>query len=275
MDAVDLLKNSLEEKENLLVVTGAGISVASGIPPFRRSSNAIWEKDVTEMATRSFFLADPVKSWLWYLQRFETVLKAQPNQAHIALVTLEQLYKAKNKNFMLVTQNIDALHRKAGSQNLIEIHGTVLKVRCSRDGCTLGSPKGYLLLEHVNLQRFKEQPSIDTIPRCPECESFIRPHVLWFDEYYQEHQDYGFDTAIQFAQKAEVYLFIGTSFSVGITDIFLKYAYLNSSDIYVIDPNGMPFHLTSFPKIVEIKEEAEKVIPSILDTLLKKGREGH
>src|SRR4051794_19899120 len=103
----------------ILVLTGAGISVASGIPTFRGSdAGAIWAKDVTELATLRYFTSNPVGAWRWYRERFLRVLAALPNPAHHALVRLERWQASRRRDFLLVTQNIDPLHERAGSVRL-------------------------------------------------------------------------------------------------------------------------------------------------------------
>src|SRR5260370_32980994 len=141
---LDRLAYDLKRTDGLvLVVTGAGISLASGIPTFRGADkDAVWKRDVTELATFHYFCVDPVGSWRWYLSRFAALDTAQPNHGHRALVDLERWCQAKGSSFLLVTQNIDDLHRRAGSKQLIEVHGTAAHGRCSRDGCELGAPRG-------------------------------------------------------------------------------------------------------------------------------------
>ena len=121
----------------ILIVTGAGISAASGISTFRGSEpDAIWKQHQLRLATFDYFLSDPVGQWLWYLERFEAADRARPNRAHESLVHLENWVEAKGGRFLLVTQNIDILHELAGSRNLIKVHGTMDRVRCSARSCS-------------------------------------------------------------------------------------------------------------------------------------------
>ena len=125
----------------LLVVTGAGISVASGIPTFRGTDpGAIWKHDVTTMGTNEFFEQDPVESWRWYLTRFAKVFDARPTPAHRALVALERRQMARGPRFLLVTQNVDTLHEDAGSKELVKVHGSAARARCTRPGCANAAP---------------------------------------------------------------------------------------------------------------------------------------
>ena len=175
----------------LLVVTGAGISLASGIPTFRGTDpGAVWNADVTELGTRRYFERDPVGSWGWYLGRFGALRDKAPNPAHAALVALERSRAATGEAFLLVTQNLDGLHRAAGSGRLIEVHGSAHFVRCAETGCSNGAPAGKLSRDAADFTAFLAAPSRHTLPTCPACGHFLRPHVLWFDEFYTDHADY-------------------------------------------------------------------------------------
>lgn len=207
-------------KGNLLVVTGAGVSAGSGIPVFREEGNpdAIWNKDTTELASRRYFRRDPVGQWRWYLTRFGNMEEKAPNAGHRALVDLERRWPGR---FLLVTQNIDTLHEQAGSTRMVKVHGSSALVRCSRDGCEHGAPAGTLRRADLReaFARFEARPCAETLPRCPACQAILRAHVLWFDECYDEHLGYGFSTVLEFLPRAAGAIFVGTSFSVGITRI--------------------------------------------------------
>ena len=129
-----------DERGLILVLTGAGISLASGIPTFRGSDEgAVWTRDVTELGTYRYFQRDPVGSWRWYLQRFAAALQAKPNAAHFALSELERWHAGRGGTFLLVTQNIDTLHEQAGSLDFVKVHGSADRARCSSPRCPLGS----------------------------------------------------------------------------------------------------------------------------------------
>jgi NAD-dependent deacetylase len=223
---------------SILVVTGAGVSLASGIPTFRGSDpDAVWARDLTELATRAYFTADPVGSWRWYLQRFDRALGAEPNPAHHALAQLERWQLARGGELLLVTQNVDPLHERAGSTRLVKVHGSADRVRCSRTGCAHGAPAGSLPRDDGALAAFRERPGLDTVPRCPACGALLRQHVLWFDEHYQEHRDYQLARVLASAERATLVLFAGTSFSVGITDLLLQTARRRAADLFAVDPS--------------------------------------
>jgi NAD-dependent deacetylase len=181
-EATGLLAEALADPDgHLLVVTGAGVSLASGIPTFRGTDpGAIWKRDLTELATFAFFQSDPVESWRWYLDRFDLVRDARPNPAHHALAAIDRARGERGEDFLLVTQNIDTLHEAAGSSRLLKVHGSADRVRCSALGCRLGAPRGSVPFGRVDAAAFLARPCLDTLPRCPECEAPLRPHVLWF-----------------------------------------------------------------------------------------------
>lgn len=248
----------------LTVVTGAGISLASGIPTFRGSDpGAVWSASVTEMGTRRFFEKNPVESWRWYLGRFEGLAGKAPNAGHGAVRALERWKLGRGELFLLVTQNIDGLHRDAGQERIVEVHGSARRVRCSREGCANGSPGGTLDPAQFDFAGFKASPSKATLPKCPLCGSFLRPHVLWFDEYYTEHRSYEFKRSTQAFALAEVMVFVGTSFSVGITAMALHAAEQRGARVWNIDPSGE----RPEPMVRVIARPAEEALPELVARL--------
>ena len=244
----------------LLVVTGAGVSLASGIPTFRGSDpDAVWAHDVTELGTARYFRRDPVGSWRWYLTRFAALRDARPNPAHHALVTLERWQLARGGDFLLVTQNVDTLHDEAGSQALVHVHGRADRARCAGQDCEHAAPRGSLPRDDAATAAFLREPSLATVPRCPACGWLLRPHVLWFDEYYTDHRDYHIDRVLRAAKDAAVVLFAGTSFAVGVTDMILERALSRGASIFSLDPAGRPPH----PRVRAIVEPAEQALPAL------------
>ncbi|MCB9568949.1 MAG: RNA polymerase subunit sigma [Myxococcales bacterium] len=256
----DALARACERARSLLVVTGAGVSLASGIPTFRGSdAGAVWAQDIMELGTNEFFRRDPVTSWLWYLRRFGGLEGAAPNPAHRAIAALERWQVERDRAFLLVTQNVDGLHRRAGSQRVVEVHGRADRVRCSRVRCEKGAPDGWIPRAEIDQERFLEAPSLETLPRCPACGEILRQHVLWFDEYYTGHSDYEIERALRGAKAASVVLFVGTSFAVGITDMILERALARGRAIFSIDPSGRSPH-----RAVEVlAEAAEAALPEL------------
>jgi len=259
--AEDLAKSLAAVGDGLLVVvTGAGISQASGISTFRGSEpDAIWKTSDIALATFDYFQRDPVGQWQWYLKRFAAVRDAEPNSAHLALVDLESWLAARGGSLRLVTQNIDTLHERAGMRDLIKIHGTADRLRCSRPGCIHGSPRGSLDLSQTDFTAFLQEPEHRHLPRCPECQAVLRAHVLFFDEYYLEHLDYRFAEAEQLAEEARAVLFIGTSFSVGITDLYLRAGQRRGIPMLTIDPAASP---DQWPGLRKLTAPAEELLPA-------------
>ena len=249
----------------ILVVTGAGISLASGIPTFRGTDpGAIWSVDVTKLGTRAYFERDPAGSWAWYLKRFGGLEGKEPNPAHHALVALEQLSAAAGREYLLVTQNVDTLHEMAGSKAMVKVHGTVDRVRCSRGGCQNGSPSGSLPRSVFDTTAFLQNPVEANVPRCPACGSFLRQHVLWFDEYYTEHADYQFTRAQRAMQSCAVVLFVGTSFAVGLTDNVLSMC-AGRVPVWSIDPSGR----APDKRVRMLTGKAEELLPEVVAKLAR------
>ncbi|HOE16941.1 MAG TPA: NAD-dependent deacylase [Syntrophorhabdaceae bacterium] len=152
----------LRTTKSLLVITGAGISAESGIPTFR-GDDGLWQNyRAEELATPWAFERDPVTVWKWYDWRRGIIGKAEPNPGHHAIKRLEEMFPG----LFLITQNVDGLHGRTGIKNIIEIHGNLWRVRCSRDGRTS-------MLMDVPLKSIP--------PRC-ECGELLRPDVVWFGE---------------------------------------------------------------------------------------------
>ena len=254
----------------VLVVTGAGVSAASGLPLFRGTDpDAIWNREVTEIGTVDFFRRDPVAWWQWFRQSFAGLLDARPNPAHHALAALERWQLARGgadagSDFLLVTQNVDTLHEQAGSKRLVKVHGTADRLRCSRPGCRLGAPGGSFPAAEADFARFDETPARQHIPRCPECGALVRAHALLFDEFYDEHVDYGFGEVRRAIEQMGLVLFVGTSFSVGVTDLVLRGALAWHLPVISIDPGaaGPPAR-----GVTMVREPAEALLPAVVREL--------
>jgi NAD-dependent deacetylase len=254
----------------VLVVTGAGVSVASGIPTFRGSGpDAVWARHLTELATCAYFERDPVGSWKFSLGLFDKVHGARPNPAHDALAQWQRWQEARGAKFRLVTQNVDSLHEAAGSRDVIKVHGSADRLRCSRFGCEHGAPRGSLAAAELPLAPFVERAALERIPRCPACGALVRPHVLWFDERYDEHQSYAIEHVLRHADSAELVVFVGTSFSVGVTDLVLDRALHRGARLFSIDPSGLAPHR----RVTAIPEPAELLLPRIVAEMSEGAKE--
>lgn len=213
---------------NIVVITGAGISVESGIQPFR-GKDGIWEENPMTMATYRKFVTDPAAFLTWYYSRFKTCLNAKPNFTHDILAS---------GRVRVITQNIDGLHRKANHSphSLIEIHGCLNEKRhlitTEREDII---PAEWEKVDESNpvtslfdLFKISKNGVIDQI-------NSYRPHVLLFDEVYTDL--YQVDKAMSWILQAEKVIFMGTSNSVGITESALQMSHKLGKEIIVVDPN--------------------------------------
>jgi NAD-dependent protein deacetylase/lipoamidase len=185
--AQELLRNA----ESVAVLTGAGISAESGIPTFRGSAG-LWKQFRPEdLATPGAFVRDPVLVWQWYDWRRALIAKAEPNAGHFALAQLARSVP----QFILMTQNVDGLHQRAGSSSVRELHGSIWKLRCMKCG----------------LERTDRSVPIDLPPRCLACGALARPGVVWFGEMLPAQV---WREAEQATKSCDLFLVIGTSAAV-------------------------------------------------------------
>jgi len=179
----------LRAAQHIAVLTGAGVSAESGIPTFRDAQVGLWAQYRPEdLATPEAFERNPKLVWNWYAWRREIVSKVRPNPGHYALAEIQQHVA----EFNLITQNVDGLHQLAGSTDVIELHGNIMRSKCSR--------------ENVVIEQWVE--ANETLPRCPRCGASLRPDVVWFGELLPPA---AWETAAQVANSCDVFLSIGTS----------------------------------------------------------------
>jgi len=178
----------IEEAERIVVLTGAGISAESGVPTFRGTGGLWRQYRPEELATPEAFARDPKLVWEWYLWRRSIIAKAAPNPGHLALVRLE----ARKPEFLLITQNVDGLHERAGSRRLVKLHGDIWEVRCMQCGRQ----------ERDERLELPELP-----PRC-SCGGSLRPAVVWFGEDLPEN---AWNEAVRAVHSAQLLLVVGTS----------------------------------------------------------------
>ena len=175
----------------LVVLTGAGVSVASGLGTYR-GKGGLWERaGVAQEATADCMQQDPWRCWKFFQPLMEEALKAEPNPAHLALAELEKKFRGE---FLLITQNVDGLHRAAGSTKLAEIHGNLLRRRCSSSGCALIP--------------FEERSFPSDLPLCPLCGSAVRPDIVLFDLQVIVHSTTGdafYVTPLPFSSKLKTH----------------------------------------------------------------------
>jgi len=194
--------------KNIVVLTGAGISAESGLKTFR-DADGLWEgHDIMEVATPEGFAKNPKLVLEFYNQRRKQLLAVQPNTAHLNLVTLEQDY-----NVQIITQNVDDLHERAGSSNVLHLHGELLKVRSTFDETLIYNWKNKLILGDVCEQKHQ-----------------LRPHIVWFGEAVPM-----LDKAVEITSNADILVIIGTSMQVYPAASLVHYA-KEGIPIYFIDP---------------------------------------
>lgn len=181
------LINNLKNAKRVAVLTGAGISAESGVPTFRGESG-LWKKfRPEELANVNAFLSNPKLVWEWYNYRKKLISEVKPNPGHVALVAIEN----QIPEFCLITQNVDGLHRTAGSQTILELHGNIMRSKCLDCGMKDETP----LLEFTD------------VPKCL-CGGMMRPDVVWFGEMLPEDV---IRDAFERTEACEVFLCIGTS----------------------------------------------------------------
>ena len=245
-DKIISLINSIPKKENLRIVAivGSGASVASGMKTFRGKDGLYEGKRAEDLASRRGFSQDPQLVWNWYRERISNVLSADPNPIHYAIVKLEEMGLLS----VLITQNVDGLHRRAGQQKVIEIHGNILQTHCFNNCGKTGK--------------------MDTVPeivpiKC-ECGSFQRPSVVWFGESLNFEN---LQNAEKYLKEAAIVLIIGTSgyvYPVAQFPIFAKY----QGNAKLIEFNTQESAFKSVNDLF-IEGPAEETFPEFVNILLE------
>ena len=183
------LRRRLAAAKKITVITGAGVSAASGVPTFRGPDGLWRNRQATQLATPEAFRHDPVLVWEWYAWRRSVIAGCEPNAAHHAIATWSQ-----SAGFTLVTQNVDGLHERAGTRNVVRYHGSIWRLRCT-DRC------GAAEWEDLRV------PLDPLPPRCPACGALARPGVVWFGEAIPPDAA----AAAHAATDCDLFLSIGTS----------------------------------------------------------------
>lgn len=185
----EALVDRLREARRIVVLTGAGVSAESGVPTFRDAQTGLWAQyDPAQLATPEAFRSDPELVWGWYLWRRELTCKAEPNPGHESLARLQDLVD----ELVLVTQNVDGLHARAGSRDVIELHGNIMRTVCFRCGS----------------ESDREVDLATGVPTCDACDGPLRPDVVWFGEPLPMD---ALTRAGEAARTADLFLSVGTS----------------------------------------------------------------
>ena len=241
----DQTKNTLRDfaasNGRITLLTGAGISAESGIPTFR-GPEGIWiagskEYRPQELATYKAFSENPYEVWKWYLYRMGFCASAEPNPGHQAVVEIEN---ALADRFTLITQNVDNLHLRAGSsqERTYQIHGNIFYVRCDSDCIReiFPLPAGISYKEKGEELSNQERDLLS----CPNCGSLLRPHVLWFDETYNEDY-YRFESSLNIAYETDLLITVGTSASTNLPNQISWQVFRNGGTILDINIERNPF----------------------------------
>ncbi len=235
------LLRRFKSAHSVVVLTGAGVSAESGIPTFR-GKDGLWKKfNPQELATMDAFKRDPRLVWEWYEYRRRLIQKAQPNPTHYAISDLED----KFGEFLLVTQNIDGLHQRAGSRRVVELHGNIWRDRCLRCG---------------KLYDYREIESEEFPPKCG-CGGTLRPDVVWFGEALPQE---ALSSALGAAQSCDLFLSVGTSALVQPAASLPLLALRNGA--FVVEINPEP---TTISELVNqsLRGKAGEVLPNLVGRL--------
>lgn len=232
----------LRTATRVMALTGAGVSAESGVPTFR-GEEGLWKNfRAEELATPEAFHSSPALVWEWYDWRRSLIAPLKPNKGHEALASMEKIFD----DFTLVTQNVDGLHRVAGSKNPVEMHGNIWYTRCTKERTVTEN---------------RETPLAEIPPKCKECGAMLRPHIVWFGE--------SLDTAVLAralgaAEKAEVIFIVGTSGVVQPAASLAGMAKRNGATVIEINLERTPI---STEADVTLLGPSGEILPQIIDIL--------
>jgi NAD-dependent deacetylase len=246
MDVLELseaVRERIRTAERVVVFSGAGVSRESGLDTFR-GAGGLWERmRPEELATPEAFRANPGKVWRWYAWRYRQASEAHPNPAHAAIARLEALFPA----VLVVTQNVDGLHQRAGSQSLLELHGTITRARCER--CGSDRDMGEAVAE-----------SSARPPLC-SCGGRFRPAVVWFGEMLPQ------DVLVRAYEEAtfcDLFLSVGTSSVVYPAAGLIELAHQAGACLIEVNPEPTPFsHIMD----LRLAAPAGEALPALVDAM--------
>ena len=240
------LAKTIRAARHFTVLTGAGISAESGIPTFREAQTGLWAKyNPEELATPQAFKVNPILVLNWYKWRRMIVYKSNPNPGHFALAKMESIAGIKGSQFTLITQNVDGLHQRAGSRNILELHGNINRKKCSRCG---------------QIPALDAQTDEDTI-HCKYCKGFLRPDVVWFGENIPINS---LQAAWEAAQSCDIFLTIGTSAIVQPAAQLPIISLQNGAIVVEINPNETPF---SSHASFKLEGPSGIILPNLINTV--------
>ena len=232
----------LRKAERVAALTGAGVSQESGLRTFRDAQTGLWSQyKPTELASPEAYERDPKLVWDWYAWRREAIKGVRPNPGHYALVDMAQHIP----DFTLITQNVDGLHRMAGSPRVVELHGNLQRVKCASCG-----------------QQAEEwEDAQDEVPRCIVCGGLLRPDVVWFGESLPRAE---LEIAVEAARACHVFFSIGTS---GIVQPAASLAFAaHNRGAVVVEINAEPTPLT--PKVdFALHGKSGEILPALVEAV--------
>jgi NAD-dependent deacetylase len=234
----------LDEYQRIVILTGAGVSVASGLRPFRGPDGLWGERELEGLSSASAACKRPKEVWDFYGGLRQQALAACPNPAHAAIANLQRCQGTKS--ITLITQNVDGLHQRAGSQQVIDLHGSLMRTRCTRESCEL-------------VPFHDEQSHADRVPVCPRCGFPLRPDIVLFDEPLPAEAEWQAKRALR---DCDLFLAIGTSGTVSPAAGYVRSALYAGAHTVLINielsrPRNSAFH-------EEIIGRAEELLPELL-----------
>lgn len=245
---IALAAKLLANAKHAVVLTGAGISTPSGIPDFRSSKNGLWQKhNPMEVASLSTFRVHPERFFEWFRPLTKLIFEATPNAAHYAVSELEEKGIIKS----VITQNVDGLHQRAGSENVLEVHGTLYTMTC-----------GSCYTKHQTSDFVKEFLEHGTIPRCHNCGSILKPDAILFEEQLPKKVWQKVENQIK---KSDLMLVVGSSLEV-IPVANLPYKTKSSGGKLIII-NNQPTYIDSRADAV-FHQDAAQTLPAIVEEII-------
>ena len=236
MKMFDTVAQKLKDSRKIVFVTGAGISQESGIPTFR-GKDGYWRKyDPMKLASIDAFYDDPKLVWEWYEDRRKNILDVKPNEGHFAISQMEEF-----KDVVVLTQNIDGLHQRSGSTNVLELHGSIIRIKCTVCDFT----------DNIT-ENFESLP-----PKC-KCGSMLRPDVVWFGESLPQNI---WQSAIKEASICDVMIIVGTSLVVSPANTLPVYAKQNGAILIEVNPEKT---VMSNDMALSIQATSVGVLPKML-----------
>lgn len=214
---INSFKSILNSSKNILVLTGAGVSAESGIPVFRGPGGFWNNHNAMELATVNAFQRSPSLVWGFYNFRRKIAFNAKPNKAHVALAKLEKEFEeSPGRKMTLITQNVDGLHVRAGSKNIIQLHGALDQVKCTNPNCRVITLNMNVPITPAfsNDEMSNEELAgiqFSELPKCQLCNSLVRPHILWFGESYNHNV---LARCGDLAEQCDLCILVGTSMTV-------------------------------------------------------------